>query len=130
MSSHNRAKALWRCCAIACILAAGTLPHQSPAQDSGSPAADGAALYVQFGCSGCHGYEAQGTVASPPVPRLAPPAYPYEAFAAFVRTPPRVMPAYSPNVLSDAQLREIFGFVESIPEPPAVDDIPVLRNLR
>lgn len=115
-----------RMAAVICFVAAGALPRHLPAQDAG----DGGTLYVQYGCSGCHGYEAQGTVASPPVPRLAPTAYPYEAFAAFVRTPPRIMPAYSPVVLDDAQLREIYGFIQSIPESPSVDDIPALRNLR
>jgi mono/diheme cytochrome c family protein len=39
------------------------------------------------------------------------------------------MPAYSPNVLSDAQLQAIYDYMRSIPEPPAVEDIPALRDL-
>jgi mono/diheme cytochrome c family protein len=33
------------------------------------------------------------------------------------------MPAYSPDVLSDAQLRDIYEFVRSIPAPPALEEI-------
>ncbi len=98
------------------------------AQDRQS--ADGRTLYVDFGCYQCHGFEGQGSSASPPVPRIAPTLYPFEAFAAFVRTPPRLMPAYSPNVLSNAQLEEIYDYMRSIPEPPPVEDIPALRDLR
>ena len=90
---------------------------------------EGRTLYADFGCFQCHGYEGQGSQASPPVPRIAPTVYPLEAFAVFVRTPPRIMPAYSPNVLSDAQLQAIYEYMRSIPEPPAVEDIPVLRDL-
>jgi hypothetical protein len=38
-------------------------------------------------------------------------------------------PAYSPNVMSDAQLQTIYEYISSIPEPPAVEDIPALRDL-
>ena len=37
-----------------------------------------------------------------------------------------LMPAYSPNVLSEEQLRLIYAFVQSIPEPPPLEDIPEL----
>jgi len=92
-------------------------------------AEEGRALYSDFGCYQCHGHEGQGSQASPPVPRIAPTAYPLEAFTVFIRTPPRLMPAYSPNVMSDAQLRAIYDYMQAIPEPPAVEDIPALRNL-
>lgn len=99
------------------------------AQDSQAAATGGEALYSDFGCHQCHGYQGQGSQASPPVPRIGPTVYPFEAFAVFLRTPPRLMPAYSPKVMSDAQLREIYDYMRSIPEPPAVEDIPALRDL-
>ena len=99
------------------------------AQDGQAAAGEGRALYSDFGCYQCHGYQGQGSQASPPVPRIGPTVYPLEAFAVFLRTPPRLMPAYSPNVMSDAQLREIYDYMRSIPEPPAVEDIPALRDL-
>jgi mono/diheme cytochrome c family protein len=119
-----------RRCAVALVLlgSLGAMVSTGVAQD-GQAAAAGRALYSDFGCYQCHGYQGQGSSASPPVPRIAPTVYPIEAFSAFVRTPVRLMPAYSPNVLSDAQLQEIYDFMQSIPEPPAVEDIPALRDL-
>ncbi|MGI9260113.1 MAG: c-type cytochrome [Gammaproteobacteria bacterium] len=90
---------------------------------------DGRALYLDFGCHQCHGFEGQGSQASPPNPRIAPTPYPLEAFSVFIRTPVRLMPPYSPNVMTDEQLGAIYEYVASIPEPPAVDDIPALSDL-
>jgi len=85
-------------------------------------ASDGAALYKANQCWQCHGYAGQGG----PAARIAPTYYPFEIFARFVRHP-NLMPAYSPNVLSDQQLRKIYEYVRSIPEPPPLEDIPELR---
>ncbi len=98
-----------------------TVPLLS-AQDHGD-VATGQQLFNDFQCWQCHGYEGQGGAA----PRIAPTAYPFEAFERLVRHT-NIMPAYSPNVLSDAQLRQIYAFVQSRPEPPAVEDIPALRD--
>ena len=93
------------------------------AQDNDEAADEGRALYTANQCWQCHGYEGQGG----PGPRIAPTLYPFAAFAAFVRHP-NLMPAYSPNVLSDEQLRQIFEYVSNVPEPPAVEDIPELSG--
>jgi len=84
---------------------------------------DGRELYTTYQCWQCHGYEGQGGAAV----RVAPTVLPYEAFARLVRHT-NVMPAYSPNVLSDEALRSIYDFVRSIPEPPPLEDIPALRD--
>ena len=92
------------------------------AQEPDSDVREGRALYDSHQCWQCHGHEGQGSVAGV---RIAPTLYPYEAFARLVRhTDP--MPAYSPNVLSEEQLRLIYAFVQSIPEPPPLEDIPEL----
>ena len=83
---------------------------------------EGRALYDSHQCWQCHGYEGQGSVAGV---RIAPTLYPYEAFSRLVRHT-NLMPAYSPNVLSEEQLRLIYAFVQSIPEPPPLEDIPEL----
>ena len=80
---------------------------------------EGRALYASHQCWQCHGYEGQGSVAGV---RVAPTPYPFEAFSRLVRHTD-LMPAYSPNVLSDAQLRLIYIYVRSIPEPPSLEDI-------
>ncbi|MCY3989116.1 MAG: cytochrome c [Gammaproteobacteria bacterium] len=83
---------------------------------------EGLALYISQQCWQCHGYEGQGGVAGV---RLAPTLLPYEAFARLVRFT-NLMPAYSPKVLGDEQLRLIYAYVRSIPEPPALEEIPEL----
>lgn len=83
----------------------------------------GRALFVDYGCFQCHGYEGQGGAAL----RIAPSVYPFEAFAALVRRPSNEMPAYAPEQLSDADLRAIYGYVRSIPEPRPISEIPLLR---
>ncbi len=92
------------------------------AQESDDAAA-GRQLFNDFQCWQCHGYEGQGGAAR----RIAPTVYPFEAFERLVRHT-NIMPAYSPNVLSDDQLRQIYEFVRTRPEPPAVEDIPALRD--
>ena len=82
----------------------------------------GRALYESHQCWQCHGYEGQGGAAGV---RIAPTLYPFEAFAQLVRHT-NLMPAYSPNVLSDENLRLIWEYVRSIPEPPPLEEIPEL----
>jgi mono/diheme cytochrome c family protein len=94
------------------------------AQDSAS-GANGGTLFVANGCYQCHGYEGQGGEA----PRIAPTAYPMQAFMLLVRHPASEMPAYSPEVLSDEDLQEIYAYIRSRPEPPPVSDIGILKNL-
>jgi mono/diheme cytochrome c family protein len=94
-------------------------PHVAFAQESESDVSSGKALYDSFQCWQCHGYEGQGGRSGP---RIAQTAYPYSVFAIFVRYT-NLMPAYSPDVLSDAQLRDIYEFVRSIPAPPALEEI-------
>ena len=78
----------------------------------------GQRLFVQYQCWQCHGYEGQGGAAAP----LVPVAYPLEAFSAFVRYT-NLMPAYSPDVLPDGELGQIYEYLSSIPEPPSLEDI-------
>ena len=97
---------------------------QGQGQERGSDEAvrEGRALYDSHQCWQCHGYEGQGSVAGV---RIAPTLYPLEAFSRLVRHT-NIMPAYSPNVLSDEQLELIYAFVLSIPEPPPLEEIPEL----
>ncbi len=81
---------------------------------------------MEAGCHHCHGYEGQG--ARPTGPRLAPEPMPFEDFSNIVRRPPNVMPAYSPQVLSDETLKRLYEFLESIPEPPDVATLPAFAE--
>lgn len=91
-------------------------------REPGDDVEEGLALYVSQQCWQCHGYEGQGGVAGV---RLAPTLLTFEAFARLVRFT-NLMPAYSPKVLSDEQLRLIYAYVRSIPEPPPLEEIPEL----
>jgi mono/diheme cytochrome c family protein len=80
--------------------------------------------YVEMGCWQCHGFQGQGGRASPLSARLLP----YEAFANQVRRPRNVMPAYTQNVLSDERLRDIYSYLEQIPQSPDPSEIPLLSG--
>jgi len=108
-----------RLVAMCLILSSGAATTPLSAQSD----AEGRELFTDFQCWQCHGYEAQGGAAA----RLAGKDYPYEAFVRFVRHP-NLMPAYTPEMLSDQQLRLIYDFVRTLPEPPSLDDIPALRE--
>jgi len=78
--------------------------------------------YIEQGCWQCHGFQGQGMAG----PALAPNPLPYEAFATLVRKPANVMPAYSPALLSDEQMRRIHQYLQSIPPAPDPDSLPLL----
>jgi len=86
----------------------------------------GRSAFIEMGCHHCHGYEGQG--ARPTGPRLAPEPMPLEVFSNIVRRPPNVMPAYSPEVLSDEKLKWVHEYLESIPEPPDVMSLPAFAE--
>jgi len=100
------------------LLVPATLAAPASGQESGDRE-----MFVTYGCYQCHGFEGQGGAAL----RIAPSPYPFEAFAALVRRPANEMPAYPPGALPDEQLRAIYRYVRSIPEPPPLDSLPLLR---
>jgi mono/diheme cytochrome c family protein len=88
-------------------------------------AKNGKAIYTTAGCYECHGREAQGGAGTGP--KLGPAPIPYAAFVFQVRTPRDQMPPYTAKVLSDAELADIYAFVQAAPQPPKVDSIPLLK---
>jgi len=102
---------------VAGVVCAGIAQPQEAADEAG------AALFVANGCWQCHGYEGQGGEAV----RIAPSAYPFEAFLQFVRRPANVMPAYSSETLDDTDLRQIYDYVQSRPQPTPIEQIPLLN---
>lgn len=107
------------------------LTSMVPAVDTGTvTSADGNAqngrrLFTSAGCILCHNADGQGGGAAP---RLAPNPN-MIAFAAFVRAArePNQMPPYTRSVLSDAQLADIYAFLQTVPRPPDVSSIPLLQ---
>src|SRR5690242_20418252 len=100
---------------------------QTPApQPNAAPAGNieaGKKLFVSYGCYQCHGYEAQGSSATGP--RLGPRPIAFTAFSRYVRQPTGQMPPYTAKVVSDADLTNIYAFVQSRPAPAT--DIPLLK---
>lgn len=113
------------------LLLAGLLlgPSIALAQTSSAPAQGdaqkGKQTFLKFGCYSCHGYDGHGGVA----PKLAPRPIPTPAFIAIVRhPPPSAMPTYSAKVISDADLTNVWAYLKSIPDPPPVKNIPLLKQ--
>ena len=99
-----------------------------PASSASVPAGNaenGKKLFAADGCYQCHGYEAQGAGATGP--RLGPNPMPFAQLSKYVRAPTGQMPPYTAKVLSEAELADIYAFLQSRPRPPALDSIPLLK---
>ena len=83
----------------------------------------GAALYQQTGCYQCHANEGQGGAQGP---RIGPDPVTFARFGWYVRNPSGGMPPYTELVMSDQDLADIYAFLRTRPQPPAVDSIPLL----
>jgi mono/diheme cytochrome c family protein len=81
-------------------------------------------LFLKNGCWQCHGQVGQGGVTGP---RLAPDPIPFETLSAFVRTTNRQMPPFSTAILPDADLADIYAYLQSVPKPPDPKSIPLLN---
>jgi len=88
-------------------------------------AAEGKALFVRNGCFQCHNYEGHGGAAGV---RLAPNPIPFRGFLAYVRAPRGEMPPYTPKVMSDQELADVYAFLQSKPRLAAVSNIPLLAR--
>ena len=86
---------------------------------------NGRKLFVSYGCYQCHGYEAQGSSATGP--RLGPRPIAFAALSKYVRRPTNQMPPYTAKVVTDADLADIYAFLQSLPQPPDADTIPLLE---
>ena len=92
-------------------------------QTPGGDATKGKATFLRVGCYACHGTVGQGGTG----PHLGPNPRTLEGLVAFVRKPTG-MPAYSPKVLSDADIADIRAYLSSVPAPVPVVRIPLLNQ--
>jgi mono/diheme cytochrome c family protein len=113
-----------RTCVLA-ALAASLIAGQGTA--AAASAEKGKAAYVKHGCWQCHGFEGQGSVASSGGTVLARTNIPLEGFQAFVRSTNRTMPPYSEKILSDADLADIYAYLQSVPKPSDPKSIKLLN---
>jgi mono/diheme cytochrome c family protein len=88
----------------------------------------GKTAFIQHGCWQCHDYNGQGSVATSNGKVIARTPLPLDAFVSFVRTTNGQMPPYRAPVLSDDELGDIYAYLQSLPEPKAVSDIPLLNS--
>ena len=110
--------------AAAVIALSGASMAQAPSQPPAGRADAGKTLFAKVGCYQCHSNEAQGGAAGP---RLGPGPTPYARFVSYIRKPTGEMPPYSAKVLTDRDLADIYAFLQSLPKPPAVADVPLLK---
>jgi mono/diheme cytochrome c family protein len=121
-----------RCVTLIMVAAVASVIHAdrilaNEAMFAGS-ADRGKVAFVKHGCWQCHGFEGQGSVATSNGAVLAPNPAPFEIFASFVRSTNRSMPAYREAILSNADLADIYAFLQSIPETPNYRNIPLLNR--
>jgi mono/diheme cytochrome c family protein len=101
------------------------LAAQAPTAPSGN-AQTGRKLFENYGCYQCHGREAQGGLGTGP--RLGPKPIAFAAVQRYVRQPTGQMPPYTAKVVSDQDLADIYAFLQSVKQPPAVKDISLLNK--
>jgi len=103
------------------LAAAGGAQAPAPPSVAGS-AENGKRLYMKHTCYFCHGTAGQGSLAGA---RVASVARNLQGFTRYVRQPSGQMPPYTVKVVSDADLANIYAFIQSRPEP--AKEIPLLR---
>ena len=108
------------------VTAQAALQDSKSAKASEGDVERGRRLFINDGCYECHGTEAQGGGYTGP--RLAPLALPLDLVVSQVRRPAGEMPPFTSEVLSDRELLDIYAFLQSVPDPPAINTIPILRS--
>lgn len=88
---------------------------------------NGQKLYTSFGCYECHGFQGQGAFQTGGS-RLGPPQIPFSGFVSYVRQPTGQMPPYTAKAVTDAQLADIYSFLESRPPAQPSKSIPLLTQ--
>jgi mono/diheme cytochrome c family protein len=117
-----------RCCAASLLIACGMSVVGQGAALADGDAQKGKVAFIKNGCWQCHDYTGQGSVATSNGKVIARTQLPVDAFISFVHTTNGAMPPFRPQVLSDADLTDIYAYLQSLPEPKAAKDIPLLNN--
>ncbi len=101
----------------------------------GSALADGDAqkgkiAFIKHGCWQCHDFAGEGSIATSGGKVIARTPLPLDAFKAFVRTTNGPMPPFREAILSDGDLDDIYAYLQSLPPPKQVSEIPLLNDAR
>lgn len=89
---------------------------QSGAAAKGNPQS-GKTAYENLGCNRCHGSQGEGLPGSgqnPGIPRLASTSLPLTDFLRQVRKPKGLMPPFSSKQASDADVADIYAYMQSM----------------
>jgi mono/diheme cytochrome c family protein len=97
---------------------------ESGEEETEAPAVSGEELFKSI-CAPCHGFEGEGTALAYEL------RHPHRGHATWVirngrpgpEFPDTAMAAYSPDVVSDVQLEEIFDYLDSFPQPTTGEDL-------
>jgi mono/diheme cytochrome c family protein len=100
---------------------AGQQAEAAPAGNAGN----GKIIFMKDGCYECHGYGGQGGAAGA---RLNGNPISFDAFVKYVRAPKVQMPPYTAKVISDNELADVYAFIRSLPKPPDVKNIPLMKE--
>ena len=111
---------------VLAAVAAGVVASPAFADPS---AEAGKTKFVEHGCWQCHGFQGQGSVTTSGGRVIANTQLPFDAFKSYVRDPSGAMPPFHAEILSDADLADIYAYVTSRPKPAAAKDIPLLNGL-
>jgi mono/diheme cytochrome c family protein len=102
------------------------LPSKTQTTPAGNNEA-GKKIYDSQRCVGCHQPDGQGS-ATIGAPRIAPPPISLQDFVKLVRNPVGTMPPYSTDALSDADLAQVYAYLQSFPEPTQEEKTPPAGN--
>jgi len=108
-----------------CLPAIAAAQNTSAADAPAGNVENGKKLYIAYYCYACHGTVGQGGRDGA---RIAPNPPPLATIRNYVRKPTGNMPPYTPKVVSDQELADIYAFLKSIPPSPAAKDIPLLSQ--
>jgi mono/diheme cytochrome c family protein len=114
---------------VAYVVAVSLVGASSAFAAAAAPQGDvakGKANFERVGCYQCHGHQGQGGREGPRIADPVPLAWP--ALQAWVRTTSGDMPPYTPKVLSDAELIDIYAYLQSVPKAPDYKSIPLLAQ--
>ena len=110
---------------VALAVFAASLFASSAALAAGD-ATKGKAAFIKNGCWQCHAFAGEGSILSSGGKVIARTELPLDAFKSFVRTTNRGMPPFSVKLVSDADLDDIYAYLQSLPKPADPKSIKLL----
>jgi len=98
-----------------------TRAQKQPNQSAGNPQ-NGKTIYENLGCNRCHGSQGEGLAGSgqnPGIPRIASSSLSFTDFLRQVRKPKGIMPPFNSKQASDADVTDVYAYLQSLKPSPA-----------